>query len=69
MILYTLYVKERALRKDSIYAIVSQLPDDGQKIGQYMSYCKIRKKAILVVVLFNIQLTLYMKWDVNERQL
>jgi hypothetical protein len=53
----------------NIYATVSQLPDDGQKIGQNMSYCKIRTKAILEVVLFNIYLTLYMKLDVKERQL
>jgi len=34
--------------------LLSQLPDDGQNIGQNMAYCKIRIKAILDVVLFNI---------------
>ena len=36
-ILYTLHVKERPLPNSSFYAIVSQLPGDGQKTGQNMS--------------------------------
>jgi hypothetical protein len=36
-ILYTLDVKERPLPNRSFYAVWSQLPADGQKIGQNMS--------------------------------
>jgi hypothetical protein len=37
--LYILNVKDRPLPNIPFYAIVSQLPDDGEKIGRNMSGC------------------------------
>jgi hypothetical protein len=51
-ILCILDVKYRPPSSSSFHATVNQLPDDDQKIGRNMSYCKSRKRVILEVVFF-----------------